>query len=140
MAERVAPRSRDDVGGQRSYSNSYSLFPDLLLFTSVASLSLRSDRPPVHVQWQTIALSNTLEIQEAIDVVIAIAAILIFRMVSLFPYPLQHRCLYIACLQTAKLVYFQNCLLVRESLYTLVSLANPKNGKYTPPAANFGFS
>ena len=41
MAERVAPRCRDDVSGQRSYSKSYSLFPDLLLFTSVA---LRSDQ------------------------------------------------------------------------------------------------
>ena len=41
MAERVAPRCLDDVSGQRSYSKSYSLFPDLLLFTSVA---LRSDQ------------------------------------------------------------------------------------------------
>ena len=31
---------RDDVSGQRSYSKSYSLFPDLLLFTSVVHFHL----------------------------------------------------------------------------------------------------
>lgn len=135
MAERVAPRCLDDVSGQRSYSKSYSLFPDLLLFTSVA--------------WgqttDTCKMAN-------------------HSIVEYFGDSGGHRCGYCnssdtnyshgkpssitvatpllvnSLLANCKTVYSQNCLLVRESLYTLVSLANPKNGKYTPPAANFGFS
>lgn len=137
MTERVAPRCLDDVSGQRSYSKSYSLFPDLLLFTSVA---LRSDQTT-----DTCKMAN-------------------HSIVEYFGDSGGHRCGYCnssdtnfshgkpssitvatpllvnSLLANYKTVYSQNCLLVRESLYTLVSLANPKNGKYTPPAANFGFS
>ena len=129
---------RDDVSGQRSYSKSYSLFPDLLLFTSVVHFHLG----PIT---GTCKMAN-------------------HSIVEYFGDSGGHRCGYCnssdtnfshgkpssitvatpflvnSLLANCKTVYSQNCLLVRESLYTLVSLANPKNGKYTPPAANFGFS
>ena len=129
---------RDDVSGQRSYSKSYSLFPDLLLFTSVVHFHLGPITGTCKMANHSIVEyfgdsgghrcgycnSSDTNFSHGKPSFITVATPLLVN----------------SLLANCKTVYSQNCLLVRESLYTLVSLANPKNGKYTPPAANFGFS
>lgn len=129
---------RDDVSGQRSYSKSYSLFPDLLLFTSVVHFHLGPITGTCKMANHSIVEyfgdsgghrcgycnSSDTNFSHGKPSSITVATPLLVN----------------SLLANYKTVYSQNCLLVRESLYTLVSLANPKNGKYTPPAANFGFS
>lgn len=127
---------RDDVSGQRSYSKSYSLFPDLLLFTSVVHFHLGPITGTCKMANHSIVEyfgdsgghrcgycnSSDTNFSHGKPSFITVATPLLVN----------------SLLANCKTVS-QDCLLVTESLYTLVSLANPKDGKYTPPAANFGF-